>query len=62
LCFSFPVYLGKDFNKYAESKTKMIKKSALSLAKETGREYIYLNSPKAKKEKVALKQLKKAPI
>jgi hypothetical protein len=52
----------KDFNKYAESKTKMIKKSAVSLAKEADREYIYLNSPKVKKEKVALKQLKKAPI
>ena len=52
----------KEFNKYAESKTKLIKKNAKELAKSQGRQYIYLNSPKVKKEKTALKQLKKHPI
>jgi hypothetical protein len=54
--------LFKDFNKYAESKTNMIKSRAQELANNLDRPYLYLDSPKTNKENIALKQLKKKPI
>jgi hypothetical protein len=47
--------LKKDFPAYAEKRTEQIKEHAKKLAKDLGRPYIYLESPKESKEKKALK-------
>jgi hypothetical protein len=43
----------KDFGKFAQKVTGEIKDSAKKIAEEANRPYIYLNSPKASKEKIA---------
>jgi len=43
----------KDFGKFAQKITGQIKDNAIKIAEEANRPYIYLNSPKASKEKMA---------
>jgi len=43
----------KDFGKFAQKVTGQIKDNAIKIAGEANRPYIYLNSPKASKEKLA---------
>lgn len=47
--------LFKDFGKHAEKLTKNIKENAKRIALEAGRPYVYLDSPKISKEKMAQK-------
>ena len=52
----------KDFSKYAQKVTDDIKLNAKEIAQNTNIPYIYLNSPKISKEKIAKKTLKELNI
>lgn len=52
----------KDFGAYAQKVTEEIKNNAKQIAESANRPYIYLNSPKIKKEKTALEIARKDQI